>query len=194
MLFVRFMMFVCVVLTVFSGWLYVRKDLIDKFEPRVTGWLAHQAPFAFTMPAQTYADTIWRYVGGTPAVAALYQARAGHEIIGEIGVTRIRAKSLERIRQTAALGGLAIYEAALLVEVGKMEELAGLIVVEAPRELRISRLMTRDQITRKMAEQILAAQASDDQRRKAATHLIENSGTPEELRVKVKKLVETLQT
>ena len=77
-----------------AGWLYVRKDLIEKFEPRVTGWFANAHPFAFTMPGQDYADTIWRYLGGTPAIAALYQSRAGHTIIGDIGVTRIRDKSL----------------------------------------------------------------------------------------------------
>jgi kynureninase len=74
--------------------LYVRPDLIEKFEPRVTGWFGNEAPFAFTMPGQTYADSVWRYMGGTPAVAALYQARAGQEIIAEIGATAIREKSL----------------------------------------------------------------------------------------------------
>jgi kynureninase len=77
-----------------AAWLYVRPDLIDKFSPRVTGWFGNEAPFAFTMPDQSYADNVWRYMGGTPAVAALYQSRAGHKIIGEIGVRKIRAKSL----------------------------------------------------------------------------------------------------
>jgi kynureninase len=77
-----------------AAWLYVRKDLIEQFAPRVTGWLGNEAPFAFTMPAQSYADTMWRYMNGTPAVAALYQSRAGQRIVGEIGVARIREKSL----------------------------------------------------------------------------------------------------
>ena len=77
-----------------AAWLYVRKDLIDQFSPRVTGWFGNEAPFAFTMPAQTYADNVWRYMGGTPAVAALYQARAGQRIVGEIGARKIREKSL----------------------------------------------------------------------------------------------------
>lgn len=77
-----------------AAWLYVRDDLIEKFAPRVTGWFGNEAPFAFTMPAQSYADNIWRYMGGTPAVAALYQSRAGQEIVGEIGVRKIREKSL----------------------------------------------------------------------------------------------------
>jgi kynureninase len=77
-----------------AAWLYVRKDLIEQFAPRVTGWFGNEAPFAFTMPDQSYADNIWRYMGGTPAVAALYQSRAGQTIIGEIGVRKIREKSL----------------------------------------------------------------------------------------------------
>jgi kynureninase len=77
-----------------AAWLYVRKDLIEKFAPRVTGWFGNEAPFAFTMPDQSYTDTVWRYMGGTPAVAALYHARAGHKLVGEIGVRKIREKSL----------------------------------------------------------------------------------------------------
>lgn len=88
-----------------AAYLYVRQDLIPKYAPRVTGWFGHEAPFAFTMPEQRYAPNVWRYVGGTPAIAALYQARAGAEIVAEIGVDRIRAKSL---RQTARI--LALVE------------------------------------------------------------------------------------
>lgn len=77
-----------------TAWLYVRKDLVERFEPRVTGWFGNESPFAFSMPEQTYAESARRYMGGTPAMAALYQARAGLALIGEIGVRRIRDKSL----------------------------------------------------------------------------------------------------
>ena len=83
-----------------AGYLYVRPELRGKLKPRVTGWFAHKAPFAFAMPEQEYAESVWRLIGGTPAVACLYQARAGAEIVGEIGVDRIRRKSL---RQTQRL-------------------------------------------------------------------------------------------
>jgi kynureninase len=85
-----------------AGWLYVRPDLINQFEPRVTGWFGNAHPFAFTMPEQTYADTVWRYLGGTPAIAALYQSRAGHTIVAEVGVARIREKSLAMTAQAIA--------------------------------------------------------------------------------------------
>jgi kynureninase len=77
-----------------AAWLYVRPDLTGAFEPRVTGWFGNESPFAFTMPGQTYADSVWRYLGGTPAIAPLYQARAGAEILGEIGARAVREKSL----------------------------------------------------------------------------------------------------
>lgn len=76
-----------------AAFLYVRPDLIDRFEPRVTGWFAHEAPFAFAMPRQSYAEGIWRYLGGTPAVAPLYQARVGLEVVDRVGVRRIRERS-----------------------------------------------------------------------------------------------------
>ena len=83
-----------------AAYLYIRKDRISQFKPRNTGWFGHEKPFAFTMPEQHYAEGAWRYMAGTPAIAALYQARAGAEIIGEIGVENIRAKST---RQTSRI-------------------------------------------------------------------------------------------
>ena len=86
-----------------AAWLYVRKDLVEQFEPRVTGWFGNEAPFAFTMPSQSYADNIWRYMGGTPAIAPLYQAKAGAEIIGQIGGRAIRDKSLRSTQRVIEL-------------------------------------------------------------------------------------------
>jgi kynureninase len=103
-----------------AAWLYVRPDLVGQFAPRVTGWFGNEAPFAFTMPAQTYADNVWRYMGGTPAIAALYQARAGQTIVGEIGAAKIRAKSLDWVdelgfklsspRPEAIRGGSVVFD------------------------------------------------------------------------------------
>ena len=77
-----------------AAYLYVRPDRIPQFAPRNTGWFGHEKPFAFTMPEQKYASGVWRYMAGTPAIAALYQARAGAKLVEEIGVHRIRANSL----------------------------------------------------------------------------------------------------
>ena len=81
-----------------AAYLYVRPDLISTLSPRVTGWFASRAPFAFTMPDQQYAEDVGRFGSGTLAIAPLYQARAGAELIGRLGAAAIRKKSL---RQTA---------------------------------------------------------------------------------------------
>jgi kynureninase len=78
-----------------NGWLYVRPDLIRELSPTLTGWQAHAAPFAFE-PELRYADDVSRFLTGTPNVPALYAATAGYDVIEEIGVERIRARSLEQ--------------------------------------------------------------------------------------------------
>ena len=89
----------------------------------------------------------------------------------------IAEESRRRIDQFAEAGArYAIYEAALLVETGRYGELDGLIVVEAPLEDRITRLMARDNVSRELALSMIQAQATDSQREKAATLLIQNDG------------------
>ncbi|MCA8978947.1 MAG: aminotransferase class V-fold PLP-dependent enzyme [Planctomycetes bacterium] len=77
-----------------AGYLYVRPDLQDQLNPRVTGWAAHAAPFAFEQGEQRYAHGIARYLHGSPAVASLVQASAGYEAVLEAGVHAIRDHSL----------------------------------------------------------------------------------------------------
>src|SRR5438034_7626209 len=82
-----------------AGYLYVRPDLQLKLEPKTTGWMAHEAPFAFETELR-YAPNINRFLHGSPAIPALYAAQSGYKIINEIGVRKIREKS---VRQTEAL-------------------------------------------------------------------------------------------
>ena len=86
-----------------AGYLYVRPDLQQKLEPKTTGWMAHESPFAFDTSLR-YASNITRFLHGSPAIPALYAAQSGYKIINEIGVDRIRQKS---VRQTDFLIALA---------------------------------------------------------------------------------------
>jgi len=86
-----------------AGYLYVRPDLQQKLEPKTTGWMAHESPFAFDTSLR-YAPNITRFLHGSPAIPALYAAQSGYKIINEIGVERIRQKS---VRQTDLLIALA---------------------------------------------------------------------------------------
>jgi kynureninase len=82
-----------------AGYLYVRPDLAPNVEPALTGWAAHAEPFAFEAAPTRYASAPERFQSGTPNVPALYAARAGYRIVGEIGVPAIREKSLRLTRR-----------------------------------------------------------------------------------------------
>ena len=86
-----------------AGYLYVRPDLQNQLQPKTTGWMAHEAPFAFDTELR-YAPGITRFLHGSPAIPALYAAQSGYRIINEIGVNKIREKS---VRQTTRLIELA---------------------------------------------------------------------------------------
>src|SRR6476646_929345 len=76
-----------------AGWLYVRPDLAERLEPTLVGWQGHARPFAFE-PELEYATGAGRFLTGTPNVPALYAATAGYDVIEEVGVPRIRERSL----------------------------------------------------------------------------------------------------
>jgi len=87
-----------------NAWLYVRPDLGERLEPTFTGWQAHARPFAFEEEME-YAPRAARFLTGTPNPAAHYAATAGYDLVEEIGVARIRERSL---RQTQLLIELAV--------------------------------------------------------------------------------------
>jgi kynureninase len=87
-----------------GAFLYVRPDLADKLKPRLTGWMAHPHPFDFEVGPIRYREDGFRFLNGTPGIPALYAVEPGCRIISEIGVEKIRGKS---IRQTSRLMELA---------------------------------------------------------------------------------------
>lgn len=76
-----------------TSYLYVRPDLGTKLEPGMTGWFAHENPFAFEIGPTRYAEPPFRFMQGTSNVPGFYTAMPGLKIIREAGVDRIRAKS-----------------------------------------------------------------------------------------------------
>jgi dephospho-CoA kinase len=74
---------------------------------------------------------------------------------------------------------------------GSEREYAAVVVVEAPREVRLDRLVERG-LARDDAERRMAAQAGDDERREYATHVVENGGDLEALTRQVDAVWEDL--
>ena len=79
---------------------YVDPAIAPEMTPKLTGWMAHPAPFAFESMPMRHREDAYRYLNGTPQIACLYAASPGLEIHNEIGIDAIREKS---VRMTALL-------------------------------------------------------------------------------------------
>jgi kynureninase len=78
------------------GYLYVRPELQKDLKPKLTGWVAHDAPFDFAPAPMRYAGSVRRFAQGTPSIPALYSALPGLQIIEEVGVEAIATESRRR--------------------------------------------------------------------------------------------------
>jgi len=111
-----------------AAWMYVRPDRLPELRPRVVGWFSHRDPFAFDLRME-FAPDAMRFTTGTPGIPALFAARAGLEIVLEIGVEVIREKSVrltQRMIERADELGLRLHSPRDPVQRG------GLVVVDFP--------------------------------------------------------------
>src|SRR5215813_5661903 len=125
-----------------AGYLYVRRELWPELEPQLTGWLAHRDPFGFEVGAIDYADNIYRFLNGSPNVPGMYAAMSGYEIVNEVGVDKIREKS---ILQTTRLIEIA-EDAGFRVNCPKnVEQRGGTVVIDVPHGKQVTtELLRRD--------------------------------------------------
>lgn len=98
------------------------------------------------------------------------------------GITHpaIAKEFLAQIASASSGDGIVVHDVPLLVESTRGYDYGAVIVVEAPVELRLSRVVARG-VARADAERRMALQASDEERRKVATWVIDNSGDLEHL-------------
>jgi kynureninase len=124
------------------AYLYVRPDLAKKLEPRFTGWHAHQAPFAFESGPIRYTDGPYRFMNGTLHIPSLEACRPGLKIIREVGVSKIREKS---IRLTTRLIELADHHGWQVNTPRDPAQRGGTVSIDMPDSQRVCReLLARD--------------------------------------------------
>lgn len=129
------------------------------------------------------------------AVAAkAFATPEGKAALDAITHPAIHAEFGKRMSEAPA-DAIVVMDVPLLVESGTAAERGYevVIVVEAPEHLRLDRLEGRG-LDRTDAEARMRAQATDEQRRAVATHLIDNGADHESLTTQVEALWSDLQT
>lgn len=87
---------------------------------------------------------------------------------------------------------IVVLDHPLLVETGRSAGMDATIVVLAARSTRRDRLVDARGMAPDDVDARMAAQASDDERRSAATWLVDNDGSPDDLARQVRDLVEAV--
>jgi kynureninase len=125
-----------------AAYLYVRPDLGKKLQPKLTGWMAHQTPFAFEPAMRFTGNVAFKFLNGTPHLPALYAVKAGYEIIRSVGVENIRKRSLAltgRIVQRAKEYGFQVNSPL------NPEKRGGTVIVQMKNSQQIAKeLLKRD--------------------------------------------------
>ena len=127
--------------------------------------------------------------------AIVFANEAQRRRLNEIVHPRVIEEQNRLLRDAEAKNpdGIAIIDAALMIESGGYKRFDKLIVVYCDRQTQIERLMLRNRITREDAEQRVAAQMSSDEKRAYADYQIDTSGTFDETRVRVVEVLDTLK-
>lgn len=115
--------------------MYVRPDLLPSLQPKVTGWFAHRNPFLFDVDKLDLREDAYRLMNGTPGIASLHAIQPGVDIIAQIGVRAIRAKSM---RQTALIMQLAEEQGYEVVSPRDAAQRAGTVTVNPPHAYEVS--------------------------------------------------------
>lgn len=83
---------------------------------------------------------------------------------------------------------VVVHDIPLLVETGGAGHMDVVLVVDAPEDLRVRRLVDGRGMTEEQAWSRLAAQADDEERRAVATVVLDGSGTVEQLQAQVERV------
>jgi dephospho-CoA kinase len=97
-------------------------------------------------------------------------------------------EEVARLESAAPDGAVVVHDIPLLAESGRADSFDAVIVVDAPPEVQLARMVEDRGWSREESESRMAAQASREDRLAIATYVVDNSGSREELRRQVEEL------
>jgi dephospho-CoA kinase len=101
----------------------------------------------------------------------------------------------DRIRELEAdlpEDAVVVHDIPLLAENGRAGDFDAVVVVDAPEDVQVERMVRDRGWTEAEARARIAAQATREQRLAVATYVIENTGTHEDLRTRVAEVLAAL--
>jgi selenocysteine lyase/cysteine desulfurase len=107
------------------GFLYVRRDLVERFQPTVTGWFGRVNPFAFRIDALDWPSGANRFETGTPPVPNAYAALAALDLLDRVGYEAVGRQIDHLVGRFAA----AAHDAGFVVRTPSAPEHRGPLVV-----------------------------------------------------------------
>ena len=84
------------------AFLYVRRDLVERFEPAFTGWFGRVNPFAFSIDTLDWAAAASRFETGTPPIINAYAAAAALGLLSLVGQETIGRQIAHLVDRFAA--------------------------------------------------------------------------------------------
>lgn len=127
-----------------------------------------------------------------PQLAAIVFADEGARKRLEAIVHPLVFLRIVELEEQAPKDALVVHDLPLLAESGRTQGFDAVVVVDAPIEAQLERMVRDRGWTEDEARARIAAQASREARRAMATHLIENTGTREDLARRVGEVFDEL--
>jgi dephospho-CoA kinase len=105
---------------------------------------------------------------------------------------RVRARAAE-IEAAAPPGSVVVHDIPLLVETGQAAGFDAVVVVDVPTDLQVERMASVRGMTEDDARARIAAQATRGDRLAAATYVVDNGGSMDDLRQQVEQVYAELR-
>jgi dephospho-CoA kinase len=160
----------------------IAREVVARGTPGLDAVVAEFGPELLTSEGDLDRPAMGALVFGDPAARKRLEAIV-HPLV--------HARSAE-LEAEAGDHAVVVHDIPLLAEVGRAGSFDEVVVVDAPAGLQVSRMVDERGWTREDAESRIAAQAVREDRLAIATHVIDNTGTLEDLRVQVEAIYAAL--
>jgi len=128
------------------AFLYVRQDLAGRLRQPIWGWFGQREQFAMG-PGYDPAPGIDAFATGTPQIIGTVAVEEGARLLGEVGMDRLRAKSLELTGYLIALADEWLTPLGFaLASPREGSRRGGHVTLRHPEALRISQALIREKV------------------------------------------------